>query len=314
MKSVLVTGGAGFLGSHLCDRLIEQGQNVICLDNFFTGSKRNIAHLIGHPRFELIRHDIVQPIYLEVNEIYNLACPASPVAYQYNPIKTIKTSTVGMVNVLGLAKRCQAKVLHASTSEVYGDPEVHPQVEEYWGHVNPLGPRSCYDEGKRIAESLCVNYQQAHQVPIRIVRIFNTYGPRMDPNDGRVISNFINQALRGEPLTIYGDGSQTRSFCYVDDLVEGFLKMMAQDETSGPVNLGNPVENSMLELAEATLEIVSSKSKLEYCPLPTDDPKQRCPDISKARSILNWEPRVSLQEGLKKTVAYYQGLMNQESS
>ncbi|MEQ9070412.1 MAG: GDP-mannose 4,6-dehydratase [Gimesia chilikensis] len=228
MNSVLVTGGAGFLGSHLCDRLIEMGKNVICVDNFFTGNKRNIAHLIGHPRFEVIRHDIVHPIYLEVNEIYNLACPASPVAYQYNPIKTIKTSTVGMVNVLGLAKRCRAKVLHASTSEVYGDPTVHPQVEEYWGNVNPLGPRSCYDEGKRIAESLCVNYHHAHKVPIRLVRIFNTYGPRMDPNDGRVISNFINQALRGEQITIYGDGQQTRSFCYVDDLISGFLKMMEQ--------------------------------------------------------------------------------------
>ncbi|QDT27791.1 UDP-glucuronate decarboxylase [Gimesia panareensis] len=314
MNSVLVTGGAGFLGSHLCDRLIEQGKNVICVDNFFTGNKRNIAHLIGHPRFEVIRHDIVHPIYLEVNEIYNLACPASPVAYQYNPIKTIKTSTVGMVNVLGLAKRCRAKVLHASTSEVYGDPNVHPQVEEYWGNVNPLGPRSCYDEGKRIAESLCVNYHHAHNVPIRIVRIFNTYGPRMDPNDGRVISNFINQALRGEPITIYGDGQQTRSFCYVDDLISGFLKMMEQEETTGPVNIGNPVENTMLELAEAVLQNVDSDSKLAYEPLPQDDPKQRCPDITKAKTILKWEPRVSLQEGLGKTVEYYRQLMNQESA
>ncbi|QDU49389.1 UDP-glucuronic acid decarboxylase family protein [Gimesia panareensis] len=314
MNSVLVTGGAGFLGSHLCDRLIEQGKNVICVDNFFTGNKRNIAHLIGHPRFEVIRHDIVHPIYLEVNEIYNLACPASPVAYQYNPIKTIKTSTVGMVNVLGLAKRCRAKVLHASTSEVYGDPNVHPQVEEYWGNVNPLGPRSCYDEGKRIAESLCVNYHHAHNVPIRIVRIFNTYGPRMDPNDGRVISNFINQALRGEPITIYGDGQQTRSFCYVDDLISGFLKMMEQEETTGPVNIGNPVENTMLELAEAVLQNVDSDSKLAYEPLPQDDPKQRCPDITKARKILKWEPQVSLQEGLGKTVEYYRQLMNQESA
>ncbi|QDV17392.1 UDP-glucuronate decarboxylase [Gimesia panareensis] len=314
MNSVLVTGGAGFLGSHLCDRLIEQGKNVICVDNFFTGNKRNIAHLIGHPRFEVIRHDIVHPIYLEVNEIYNLACPASPVAYQYNPIKTIKTSTVGMVNVLGLAKRCRAKVLHASTSEVYGDPNVHPQVEEYWGNVNPLGPRSCYDEGKRIAESLCVNYHHAHNVPIRIVRIFNTYGPRMDPNDGRVISNFINQALRGEPITIYGDGQQTRSFCYVDDLISGFLKMMEQEETTGPVNIGNPVENTMLELAEAVLQNVDSASKLAYEPLPQDDPKQRCPDITKAKTILKWEPQVSLQEGLGKTVEYYRQLMNQESA
>ncbi|MCR9233605.1 MAG: SDR family oxidoreductase [bacterium] len=314
MNSVLVTGGAGFLGSHLCDRLIEMGKNVICVDNFFTGNKRNIAHLIGHPRFEVIRHDIVHPIYLEVNEIYNLACPASPVAYQYNPIKTIKTSTVGMVNVLGLAKRCRAKVLHASTSEVYGDPTVHPQVEEYWGNVNPLGPRSCYDEGKRIAESLCVNYHHAHKVPIRLVRIFNTYGPRMDPNDGRVISNFINQALRGEPITIYGDGQQTRSFCYVDDLISGFLKMMEQEETTGPVNLGNPVENTMLELAEAVLEHVDSSSKLIHEPLPQDDPKQRCPDITKAKSFLKWEPQVSLKEGLGKTVEYYQQLMDQESA
>ncbi|MBN68932.1 MAG: NAD-dependent dehydratase [Gimesia sp.] len=314
MNSVLVTGGAGFLGSHLCDRLIEMGKNVICVDNFFTGNKRNIAHLIGHPRFEVIRHDIVHPIYLEVNEIYNLACPASPVAYQYNPIKTIKTSTVGMVNVLGLAKRCRAKVLHASTSEVYGDPTVHPQVEEYWGNVNPLGPRSCYDEGKRIAESLCVNYHHAHKVPIRLVRIFNTYGPRMDPNDGRVISNFINQALRGEPITIYGDGQQTRSFCYVDDLISGFLKMMEQEETTGPVNLGNPVENTMLELAEAVLEHVDSSSKLIHEPLPQDDPKQRCPDITKAKSILKWEPQVSLKEGLGKTVEYYRQLMDQESA
>ncbi|MAX39018.1 MAG: NAD-dependent dehydratase [Gimesia sp.] len=314
MDSVLVTGGAGVLGSHLCDRLIEQGRDVICLDNFFTGSKKNIAHLIGHPQFELIRHDIVQPFYLEVGEIYNLACPASPVAYQFNPIKTIKTSSIGMVNVLGLAKRCRAKVLHASTSEVYGDPDVHPQVEEYWGNVNPLGPRSCYDEGKRIAESLCMNYHQAHQVPIRIVRIFNTYGPRMDPNDGRVISNFINQALRGEPLTIYGNGQQTRSFCYVDDLIDGFLKMMNQDATIGPVNLGNPVENSMLELAQAVLKTVNSESELAHEPLPTDDPKQRCPDITKARKFLNWEPRVSLQEGLGKTVDYYRKLMQQESA
>lgn len=314
MNSVLVTGGAGFLGSHLCDRLIAQGKDVICVDNFFTGSKRNIAHLIGHPRFEVIRHDIVHPLFLEVNEIYNLACPASPVAYQYNPIKTIKTSTVGMVNVLGLAKRCRARVLHASTSEVYGDPDVHPQVEEYWGNVNPLGPRSCYDEGKRIAESLCINYHHSHNVPIRIVRIFNTYGPRMDPNDGRVISNFINQALRGEPITIYGDGKQTRSFCYVDDLIEGFIKMMEQDETTGPVNLGNPVENTMLELAEAVLQHVDSASELIYEPLPQDDPRQRCPDITKARNMLKWEPRVPLQEGLGKTVDYYRQLMNQESA
>ena len=247
MRTILVTGGAGFLGSHLCDRLIERGNEVICLDNFFTGRKTNIAHLLNHPRFELIRHDIVHPVFLEADQIYNLACPASPVAYQYNPIKTIKTSTVGMVNILGLAKRCRARVLQASTSEVYGDPQTHPQSEDYWGHVNPIGPRSCYDEGKRIAESLCINYHLAHGIEVRIMRIFNTYGPRMDPNDGRVISNFITQALRGEPLTIYGDGSQTRSFCYVDDLIEGMIRLMDHDQDAGPVNIGNPGEYSMLQ-------------------------------------------------------------------
>lgn len=300
----MVTGGAGFLGSHLCDRLIADGHDVICVDNFFSGRKANIRHLIGHPHFEVIRHDIVHPFYVEADLIYNLACPASPVAYQFNPIKTIKTSTVGMVNILGLAKRCRARILHTSTSEVYGDPEIHPQTEDYWGHVNPLGPRSCYDEGKRVAESLCLNYHLAHGVDVRIVRIFNTYGPRMHPNDGRVVSNFLMQALRGDDLTVYGEGSQTRSFCFVSDLIEGFLRMMAQDDV-GPVNLGNPVENTMLELAQAVLDVTGSKSKITHAPLPQDDPKQRCPDITKARRLLKWEPKVSLKEGLKATAEYY---------
>ena len=305
MSTILVTGGAGFLGSHLCERLLAQGHEVLCVDNFFSGRKANIEHLIGSPRFEVIRHDIVHPLYLECERIYNLACPASPVAYQYNPIKTIKTSTVGMVNMLGLAKRCRARLLHTSTSEVYGDPDVHPQREDYWGNVNPIGPRSCYDEGKRVAESLCMNYHEAHDVEVRIVRIFNTYGPRMAPDDGRVISNFILQALRGEPLTIYGDGRQTRSFCYVDDLIDGFLRMMEQDIEPGPVNLGNPVENTMLELAQAVLDVTGSKSGIEHRPLPKDDPRRRCPDITKARQLLQWEPRVDLRNGLEQTVAYY---------
>ena len=314
MLTVLVTGGAGFLGSHLCDRLIERGHDVICLDNFFTGRKANISHLIGHPRFELVRHDIVNPVFLEVDRIYNLACPASPEAYQYNPIKTIKTSTVGMVNVLGIAKRCRARILHASTSEVYGDPDVHPQREDYWGHVNPIGPRSCYDEGKRVAESLCINYQQAHDLEVRLIRIFNTYGPRMDPNDGRVISNFITQALRGEPLTVYGDGDQTRSFCYVDDLIEGMLRMMEQDQDTGPVNLGNPTENSMLELAEQVLAVTGSQSVIEHRELPKDDPRQRCPDITKARELLDWSPQVPLAQGLENAVAYYRQLIQDASN
>jgi UDP-glucuronate decarboxylase len=305
MSTILVTGGAGFLGSHLCERLLALGHDVICVDNFFSGRKANIAHLLGNPRFEVIRHDIVHPLYLECDRVFNLACPASPVAYQYNPIKTIKTSTVGMVNMLGLAKRCRARLLHTSTSEVYGDPDVHPQREDYWGNVNPLGPRSCYDEGKRVAESLCMNYHLAHGVEVRIVRIFNTYGPRMAPDDGRVISNFILQALRGEPLTIYGDGKQTRSFCYVDDLIEGFLRMMDQDDEPGPVNLGNPVENTMLELAQAVLDVTGSKSGMEHRPLPKDDPRRRCPDIGRARELLKWEPRVDLRRGLEQTVAYY---------
>jgi UDP-glucuronate decarboxylase len=305
MRTILVTGGAGFLGSHLCERLLDRGDNVICLDNFFTGRKQNILHLMGNPRFEVVRHDIVHPVFLEVEQIYNLACPASPVAYQYNPIKTIKTSTVGMVNILGLAKRCRARVLQASTSEVYGDPTVHPQREDYWGHVNPIGPRSCYDEGKRVAESLCINYHHAHKVEVRIVRIFNTYGPRMDPNDGRVISNFITQALRGEPLTVYGDGRQTRSFCYCDDLIRGLIAMMDQDHDIGPVNLGNPGEYSMLELAQEVLKATGSSSPIQFEPLPKDDPKQRCPDISKAKALLGWSPTVDLPTGLAKTVPYY---------
>ena len=305
MRSILVTGGAGFLGSHLCDRLVARGDEVICVDNFFTGRRENIQHLIGHPRFELIRHDIVHPLYLEVDQIYNMACPASPPAYQYNAIKTIKTSTVGMVNILGLAKRCKARVLQASTSEVYGDPEIHPQTEDYWGHVNPIGPRSCYDEGKRVAESLCINYHHSNNVDVRIIRIFNTYGPRMDPNDGRVISNFITQALRGEALTVFGDGKQTRSFCYVADLIEGIIRMMDQDQEIGPVNLGNPVEYTMLELAEEVLKGVGSSAKLAHLELPKDDPKQRCPDISRAKKLLGWSPQVPLKEGLEKTIAYY---------
>ncbi len=310
MAAVVVTGGAGFLGSHLCDRLIERGDEVICVDNLFTGRKENIAHLRNHPNFEFIRHDVVHPLYVECDQLYNLACPASPVAYQYNPIKTIKTSTVGMVNVLGLAKRCRARVLHASTSEVYGDPVVHPQKEDYWGYVNPIGPRSCYDEGKRVAESLCMNYHEAHGLEVRLIRIFNTYGPRMDPNDGRVISNFITQALRGEPLSIYGNGQQTRSFCFVSDLIEGMMRLMDQDEHTGPINIGNPVENTMLELASEVLKATDSRSELAYLPLPKDDPKQRCPDITLAKTVLGWSPQVNLETGLKHTVAYYRQQLN----
>ena len=309
MTTILVTGGAGFLGSHLCDRLIARDDDVICVDNFFTGRKENIKHLMGNPRFELIRHDIVHDLFVECDQIYNLACPASPVAYQFNPIKTIKTSTVGMINMLGLAKRCRARILQASTSEVYGDPEVHPQTEDYWGYVNPLGPRSCYDEGKRIAESLCMNYHESNGVEVRIIRIFNTYGPRMDPNDGRVISNFICQALRGEPITIYGDGKQTRSFCYRDDLIEGMIRLMDNNEHIGPVNIGNPDEKTMLELAQAVIAQTGSKSTIKFEPLPKDDPKQRCPDITRARNWLGWEPRVPLSVGLAKTVEYYRELL-----
>jgi UDP-glucuronate decarboxylase len=309
MPVILVTGGAGFLGSHLCERLLARGDEVLCVDNFFTGRKANIAHLASNPRFEVIRHDIVHPLSLEADQIYNLACPASPQHYQYNPIKTIKTSTVGMVNMLGLAKRCRARLMQASTSEVYGDPEVHPQKEEYWGHVNPIGPRSCYDEGKRVAETLCMSYHQAHQLEVRIARIFNTYGPHMDPGDGRVVSNFIMQALRGEPLTIFGEGLQTRSFCYVDDLIDGFLNLMEQNETCGPINLGNPGEFTMLELAEKVLKLTGSKSTLKHEPLPADDPKQRCPDITRAKAILKWTPKVPLEEGLKRTIPYYRKVL-----
>jgi len=302
---LLVTGGAGFLGSHLCDRLIGQGHEVICLDNFFTGRKANIEHLLNEPGFELVRHDVIDPFKFEVDRIYNLACPASPPHYQYNPIKTTKTSVMGAINCLGLAKRVRARVFQASTSEVYGDPAVHPQPESYWGNVNPIGLRSCYDEGKRCAETLFFDYHRENDVDIRVVRIFNTYGPRMHPNDGRVVSNFIVQALRGEDLTVYGDGSQTRSFCYVDDLIEGFLRLMEQDATLGPVNLGNPGEFTMLELAEWVLRLVGGPSKIIHEPLPADDPKQRRPDITLAREHLQWEPTVELEEGLRRTIEYF---------
>lgn len=311
MKRVLVTGGAGFIGSHLCDRLIAEGNDVICLDNYFTGSKKNIVHLLDSPYFELVRHDVTHPYFAEVDEIYNLACPASPVHYQYNSIKTIKTSVMGAINTLGLAKRVRAKILQASTSEVYGDPLVHPQPEDYWGNVNPIGIRSCYDEGKRCAESLFMNYHHQNGVKIKIIRIFNTYGPRMNPNDGRVVSNFIVQALRGEDITIYGDGNQTRSFQYVDDLLEGMMRMMAtRDEFIGPVNIGNPHEFSMLELARQVIDFTGSSSKIIHMPLPADDPTQRQPDISLARQELNqWEPKVQLREGLINTIAYFDDLL-----
>ncbi|MFZ5495802.1 MAG: UDP-glucuronic acid decarboxylase family protein [Verrucomicrobiota bacterium] len=302
---ILVTGGAGFLGSHLCDRLLADGHEVVCLDNLFTGSKANIAHLLANPNFEFVRHDIIDPFKYEVDQIYNLACPASPPHYQYNPIKTTKTSVMGAINCLGLAKRVKARVFQASTSEVYGDPAVHPQPESYWGNVNPIGRRSCYDEGKRCAETLFFDYHRENKVDIRVVRIFNTYGPRMHPNDGRVVSNFIVQALKGEDITIYGDGTQTRAFCYVDDLIEGFVRLMNQTATVGPVNLGNPGEFTMLELAEQVLKLTKSKSKIVHKPLPADDPKQRRPDIALARKYLNWEPKVPLAEGLRKTIAYF---------
>jgi len=301
----LVTGGAGFLGSHICERLLDQGHEVICLDNFFTGSKRNIAHLCGHENFEFMRHDVIDPFKVEVDRIYNMACPASPVHYQFNPIKTVKTSVVGAINCLGLAKRVGARILQASTSEVYGDPEVHPQPESYRGNVNPIGLRACYDEGKRCAETLFFDYHRENKVDTRVVRIFNTYGPRMAPDDGRVVSNFIVQALKGEDLTIYGDGSQTRSFCYVDDLVEAILRAMEQEETVGPVNIGNPVEFTIRELAEQVLAKVDSSSKLIEMPLPSDDPTQRKPDISLAKQVLDWEPTVSLSEGLERTIPYF---------
>lgn len=302
---ILITGGAGFLGSHLCDRLLGEGHEVICLDNFFTGRKVNVAHLRGHPRFELVRHDVIDPFKFEVDQIYNFACPASPPHYQFNPIKTTKTSVMGAINCLGLAKRVKARVFQASTSEVYGDPQVHPQPETYWGNVNPIGKRSCYDEGKRCAETLFFDYHRENRVDIRVVRIFNTYGPRMNPDDGRVVSNFIVQALRGQDLTVYGDGTQTRSFCYVDDLLEGCLRLMNQTETVGPVNLGNPGEFTMLELAELTLKLVGGKSRIVHRPLPADDPRQRRPDIAVARRLLDWEPRVALEDGLQRTIAYF---------
>ncbi len=305
-KRILVTGGAGFLGSHLCERLLNDGHEVICLDNYFTGSKRNIVHLMKHPYFEVIRHDVTMPFFIEVDEIYNLACPASPIHYQYNPIKTIKTSVMGAINMLGLAKRIKARILQASTSEVYGDPKVHPQTEEYWGHVNPIGPRACYDEGKRSAETLFINYHYQNKVRIKIARIFNTYGPRMLPNDGRVISNFIVQALKGSDITIYGDGSQTRSFCYVEDMVEGLVRLMeSREDFTGPVNMGNPGEFTILELANKVREMTHSSSRLQFKPLPSDDPMQRQPDITLARKELSWEPVVQLEEGLQHTIDYF---------
>ena len=310
-KTILVTGGAGFLGSHLCDRLIAGGHDVICLDNFFTGSKQNVEHLISHPRFELLRHDVTFPLYIEVDEIYNLACPASPIHYQHDPVQTTKTSVHGAINMLGLAKRLKCRVFQASTSEVYGDPSVHPQTEDYWGNVNPIGPRSCYDEGKRCAETLFFDYHRQHRLDIKVARIFNTYGPRMHPNDGRVVSNFVVQALRGEPITIYGDGSQTRAFCYVDDLIEGFVRLMESPaEVTGPINLGNPGEFTIRELAELTIKMIGSKSVLSFLPLPQDDPKQRRPDITLAEKHLDWRPRVPLAEGLRQTIDYFDRLIS----
>jgi UDP-glucuronate decarboxylase len=311
----LVTGGAGFLGSHLCDRLLAEGHDVICADNYYTGSKRNVAHLLDDARFELMRHDVTFPLYVEVDEIYNLACPASPVHYQNDPVQTTKTSVHGAINMLGLAKRIGARIFQASTSEVYGDPQVHPQKEDYWGHVNPIGIRSCYDEGKRCAETLFFDYHRQCQLPIKVARIFNTYGPRMDPNDGRVVSNFIVQALTKQPITLYGDGSQTRAFCYVDDLIEGFVRLMRSPEAiTGPINLGNPVEFTIAQLAELVLEITGSSSELKREALPSDDPTQRCPDISLARATLGWEPHTDLAEGLKKTIAYFDELLTTEGS
>ena len=312
MKRILVTGGAGFIGSHLCERLLGEGNEVLCLDNYFTGSKTNIVHLLENPYFELIRHDVTSPYFVEVDEIYNLACPASPIHYQYNPIKTVKTSVMGAINMLGLAKRIKSKVLQASTSEVYGDPTVHPQPESYWGNVNPIGIRSCYDEGKRCAETLFTDYHKQNQVKIKIIRIFNTYGPKMHPNDGRVVSNFIMQALQNQPITIYGDGSQTRSFQYVDDLLEGMIRMMRTgDQITGPVNLGNPVEFTILELAKKVIAMTGSKSEISFLPLPQDDPTQRRPDISLAKEMLDgWSPKVELEAGLEKTITYFDQLLN----
>lgn len=310
-KRILVTGGAGFLGSHLCERLLRDGNEVLCLDNYYSGAKQNIVHLLGNPRFELLRHDVTFPCYVEVDEIYNLACPASPIHYQRDPVQTTKTNVHGAINMLGLAKRTRARILQASTSEVYGDPQVHPQQEDYWGHVNPIGPRSCYDEGKRCAETLFFDYHRQHEVEIKVIRIFNTYGPRMHPNDGRVVSNFIVQALKGEDITIYGDRMQTRSFCYVDDLIEGFVRMMASpSELTGPINIGNPGEYTICQLAETIVSMVGKSSKLIYKSLPQDDPKQRQPDISLARKHLDWQPQVELEDGLEKTIAYFKPLFD----
>jgi UDP-glucuronate decarboxylase len=312
-RRVLVTGGAGFLGSFLCERLLAQGHEVLCVDNFFTGRRRNIAHLLDHRGFELLRHDVTFPLYVEVDEIYNLACPASPIHYQFDPVQTTKTSVHGAINMLGLAKRVKAKILQASTSEVYGDPVVHPQREEYWGNVNPIGPRACYDEGKRCAETLFFDYWRQHKLKIKVARIFNTYGPRMHPNDGRVVSNFIVQALLGRPITVYGDGSQTRSFCYVDDLIEGLLRLMAtEDSVTGPVNLGNPAEFTILELAHKVIDKTGSRSRIEFRPLPENDPTQRQPDITKARQLLGWQPSVPLDEGLVRTIAYFDELLRED--
>jgi UDP-glucuronate decarboxylase len=311
MKRILVTGGAGFIGSHLCERLLDQGHEVLCIDNFYTGARRNVARLLDSPNFELMRHDVTFPLFVEVDEIYNLACPASPIHYQYDPVQTTKTSVHGAINMLGLAKRRKAKIFQASTSEVYGDPTVHPQPEEYWGNVNPIGFRSCYDEGKRCAETLFFDYHRQHRLRIKVARIFNTYGPRMHPNDGRVVSNFIVQALKGDPITLYGEGLQTRSFCYVDDLVEGFLRLMAtSDEVTGPINLGNPGEFTIRQLAEKVVELTGSASQIEYRPLPQDDPQQRQPDISKAKAVLGWQPTVHLEEGLRRTIAYFDELLS----
>ncbi|AVD86521.1 MULTISPECIES: UDP-glucuronic acid decarboxylase family protein [Pseudomonas] len=312
MKRIMVTGGAGFLGSHLCERLLGSGHEVLCVDNFYTGSKRNIAHLMSNPYFELIRHDVTFPLYVEVDEIFNLACPASPVHYQFDPVQTLKTSVHGAINMLGLAKRTKAKIFQASTSEVYGDPEVHPQPEGYWGRVNPIGIRSCYDEGKRCAETLFSDYHRQHGLRIKIARIFNTYGPRMHPNDGRVVSNFIVQALQGKDITIYGEGQQTRSFCYVDDLIEGFVRLMnSSDDVTGPINLGNPGEFTIRELAERVIELTGSSSRLVFHPLPQDDPQQRQPDISKAKEVLNWQPTIMLDQGLEKTINYFDALLKE---
>jgi UDP-glucuronate decarboxylase len=309
IKRILVTGGAGFLGSHLCERLLADGHDVLCVDNFFTGTRQNVLHLLGNPRFELLRHDITFPLYVEVDQIYNLACPASPIHYQHDPIQTTKTSVHGAINMLGLAKRLNVPILQASTSEVYGDPAVHPQTEDYWGHVNPIGPRSCYDEGKRCAETLFFDYHRQLGLRIKVARIFNTYGPRMHPNDGRVVSNFIVNALQGQPLTVYGTGSQTRSFCYVDDLIDGLVRLMnSADSITGPINIGNPVEFTMIELARKVVEKTGSKAQLEYLDLPPDDPKQRRPDITKARELLGWKPQVPLDEGLERTIAYFRSL------